>query len=1192
MLFGSNNLEVYRSGGVNSGVSFNDNNWHIANTSWQSTGGNAEVWKDGQQNFTGTLNAGSSITAGGCLAIAGEQDAIDGTYDAGQAHFGDFTEIMVFNTFLNDAQHIIVSNYLSAKYNTTLAANDFYKQDDTANGDFDHNVAGIGQAADGSNHTDSQGTGVVMINTPSALSNGDYLFWGENAKHASYFFNATANNTMQLNATWRVSKKNNLGTVSVAISEADLSGMTACNAIRLIVSNTSNFSAKTTYDLNLSAGQYTATNVNFTDGDYFTLEFPIEGYKGPGGVGNCKNIPLWLRAEDISVADNTDISTWSDFSGNSNDVSQSNNSLKPIFKTNIANSYPVVRFNKSNNRLIKLNFNDFPSGEITAIYVNKNNGESSDGILSYASNAHNNDYLLYGSNNIRPHRRLSTPSTGVAANDNQWHVISTDWKSTGGDVSLWKDGSLDYTLSNFQSNTNITKNGCLAIAGEQDAVNGSYDSGQTHNGDFSEIIFYNYALNKAKHIIVSNYLSAKYGTLLAANDFYKQDDTANGNFDYNVAGIGQATDGSNHTDSQGTGVVRINTPSALSNGDYLFWGEETKNATYNFSTISATVSRLNSKWRVSKTNDLGTVTVSFDTPIDQTGLTCGSLKLVLSSASNFATKTVYDLTLSGGIYTATGVNFTDGDYFTIEYIKNSTTWNGSWDNGTPDITSYSVINSSYDMNSNPSITTCSCKLTAGNTITIPTGKFLKAYYQIDNDGIITVDHGGSIVQVDNTNNNTGTNYTIKKNTDQAIFSDVTYFSTPTVGTTIDDMVPATTYHYSFSPSAQNWNYGIPGTTVMEAGRGYILRNPTLGNYTVTFTGEIYNGLINYPVLVNGAGAAGDDDWNLLGNPYPSAIDADKFFATNSATIVGAVYYWKHATVLNAAHNDYVNGGYTVYNAAGAVGGTGGTVGQDDGSQFIPSGQSFFVEAKANGNVVFSNSDRDTGNNTTFYRAASNTNRVWLNLSKADNTATSQQLLAFYSEATDARDDKYDAHVLGSGLLFYSLLNNEKYSIRTNDSDYDNEMIPLGYQAAVAGTYTISIDHTTGTITNAGNYIYLKDNELNITHDLTASDYTFTTLQGENNNRFELFATQTALGVETINQATADGLLIAQNQDTYTLSTLSGQAIEAITVYDVLGRELLSVATNTFTLYRSKGQVFIIKAVLADGTQVSKKMIKS
>ena len=87
-------------------------------------------------------------------------------------------------------------------------------------------------------------------------------------------------------------------------------------------------------------------------------------------------------------------------------------------------------------------------------------------------------------------------------------------------------------------------------------IRSSY-SGRSFSGEITEIIAFNETLNLAERIIVQNYLAAKYGISLVANDFYTQDDAANGNFDHNVAGIGKASDDSQHTDSQGTGIIRI-----------------------------------------------------------------------------------------------------------------------------------------------------------------------------------------------------------------------------------------------------------------------------------------------------------------------------------------------------------------------------------------------------------------------------------------------------------------------------------------------------------------------------------------------------------------------------------------------------------------------------------------------------------
>lgn len=93
---------------------------------------------------------------------------------------GHISEIILYNTALNDAQRIIVNNYLAAKYGTTLATLDLYRQDDPANGNFDHEVAGIGRLSAANSHTTAQGTGVVEISNPSGLDNNEFLFWGHN----------------------------------------------------------------------------------------------------------------------------------------------------------------------------------------------------------------------------------------------------------------------------------------------------------------------------------------------------------------------------------------------------------------------------------------------------------------------------------------------------------------------------------------------------------------------------------------------------------------------------------------------------------------------------------------------------------------------------------------------------------------------------------------------------------------------------------------------------------------------------------------------------------------------------------------------------------------------------------------------------------------------------------------------------
>jgi len=923
----------------------------------------------------------------------------------------------------------------------------------------------------------------------------------------------------------------------------------------------------------------------------------ISGYLGPGGVGNpngATNLVLWMNP-DKGINTNT---SFKDQSGYGYDFNGGNGATLNTADINGYNSYSYngtssyfshpfeAKLNPPKLSIFSVT-NTTSSSNYKTVFSSRENGVGTArrGIILYARQNTNYWSFWNGSTNAWEYLETNHDSSG------QWENQSCIYQETINGKEIYVDG----TLLNQASHHLIqnTSKPFYIGAGANEAVAPDY----YFKGKMGELIMYDDIVNKTQNIIISNYLAAKYNTTLTTNDFYTQDNPANGNFDHNVAGIGQATDGSNHTDSQGTGVIRINSPSSLNNDEYLFWGENVKDATYEFATINNTTERLNTIWRVSKQNDLGTVSISFkDTDINISSIhkDCGALKLVVASDETITTIiNSYDLVLNAGVYTASNVLLSDTNYFTIEFKTPETVWNGTtWSNGIPNISTKSTFTADYDMNTQASVTACNCELTATKTITIPDGKFLEVKYEIANNGTITTDHGGSIVQIDNTNNNIGVDYNIKKTANQTGAYDVTYFSTPTATTSVNDMVPNTIYHYDFDASVQNWNYNLDPAVNMTIGRGYILRNPVVaGDYTVNFTGEINNGIYTSPVLITGAGAAGDDDWNLLGNPYPSAIDADVLFAENNAVIKGAVYYWQHLTILNPAHDDYVDGGYTVYNGAGGTAIVGGTIGNIAATQYIPSGVGFFVEATANGNVTFSNTQRVTDNNSTVFRIADNANRVWLNIIENSTNKGRQQLIGFFNEATDGVDNLYDAHALDSGLSFYSLLNNEKYSIQSKDNNYEDEIIPLGYNAPQDGTFTISIDHTTGTIAAGGNYIYLKDNELNIVHDLTDSDYTFSSVLGENNTRFELFATQQALDVRDEVYTNDDSLFVNQNNNNFELSTATNATIKQVTVYDVVGRKLITVSNNTVQLNVQKGQVLIFEVLLENGSKMSKKIIK-
>ena len=92
-----------------------------------------------------------------------------------------------------------------------------------------------------------------------------------------------------------------------------------------------------------------------------------------------------------------------------------------------------------------------------------------------------------------------------------------------------------------------------------------------------------------------------------------------------------------------------------------------------------------------------------------------------------------------------------------------------------------------------------------------------------------------------------------------------------------------------------------------------------------------------------------DSYCLIGNPYPSALDADEFLRQNKEVLAGTIYFWTHNTPMS--NNAYNSNDYASYNSSGSVATTRGTlVGQGSNENNKPTGkiaagQSFFATAK-------------------------------------------------------------------------------------------------------------------------------------------------------------------------------------------------------------------------------------------------------
>lgn len=537
-------------------------------------------------------------------------------------------------------------------------------------------------------------------------------------------------------------------------------------------------------------------------------------------------------------------------------------------------------------------------------------------------------------------------------------------------------------------------------------------------------------------------------------------------------------------------------------------------------------------------------------------------------------------------------------------FNSSSIWNGSvWSiAGVPSADYFTaIIDGNYDTSTDGNFKTCNCTVSAGNSLIVNSGGTVTVKDNITNNGAITVNSGGSVVQVSPSGVNTGTDYTVERaSTSQSSYHVFTYWSTPIITATFAAVAPSTHLYYSFNASSQDWTLGN-ATTVMNPGIGYALEGPDSGTYpgiqTASFTGAAFNtGNISVGLMYNSDGDA-DTDWNLIGNPYPSAISADTFLADNAATLGGTVYFWTHNTIEDGTVNN-TEDDYAMYNGTGGTKAITGGV-EPDGN--IASAQGFFAQALSASTVKFTNSMRIASNNTSFFRSEKKVkniarDRIWLNLTTTKSF--SQILIGFLEEASDNVDRKYDGiRFLGkTSLNFYSILNDAHYGIQGKSNLKEEETIPLGVSSDVSGNFKISIDKVEGNLESS--YVYLEDTYLNVKHNLKKADYTFTTLEAGNfNDRFNLIIKSEAAVLRVENNIVSKDILIKNTNNSLVIETLNNVVIKKVLVFNLLGKELFVKENNSSVIELQStslkpNSILIVKTFLETGEVLVHKVYKN
>lgn len=548
---------------------------------------------------------------------------------------------------------------------------------------------------------------------------------------------------------------------------------------------------------------------------------------------------------------------------------------------------------------------------------------------------------------------------------------------------------------------------------------------------------------------------------------------------------------------------------------------------------------------------------------------------------------------------------------------NTRTWNGtSWDVA-PTLADAAVLNGPYTGTgfqcNSLNLNTYNATLSSG-TLEIVNG--------VSGTGKIILNGTGSLIQ--QSSSGTKPQIELTRTTRPMKRFDYVYWGSPVVENVFSQLSTnaiaagqstpgAFDDKYSYVSGLTNASGGWQPLTATESGKGFIMRvkqqapfvdATTTATIDLKFAGTANNGDISVPVTrVIGNDTSARNN-NLLANPYPSAIDVDKFLTLNNNLIDGVVYLWRSNTSnTGAAGATYTNSDYIAYTKAGSTSANVGNAVVFNGK--IASGQGFKVRALAGGNVLFTNCMRvtDTNSNGQFmrnnaYDASVNEeqkDRFKLNLQTSEGIVN-QILIAYLPGTTLGYDNMYDARLFTVGNTnIFSILDNStvKLAINARPSFANTDQVAIGFtkDATVTTPMRIDIADKEGVFANNQTPVYLYDSQLGMYHNFANGAYTFNASDNESTSRFKIVYQTSALDNDTFDNLTVNAFMTNNK-----IIVESNNEIDYVQIYDLTGRLIQTINANNQKSVQNDfinaKSIYIVKIYSSNGSITSKKLINN
>jgi hypothetical protein len=382
----------------------------------------------------------------------------------------------------------------------------------------------------------------------------------------------------------------------------------------------------------------------------------------------------------------------------------------------------------------------------------------------------------------------------------------------------------------------------------------------------------------------------------------------------------------------------------------------------------------------------------------------------------------------------------------------------------------------------------------------------------------------------------------------------------------DEPTPCWVYQLNTSPTSTdenpNWPTVHPSANFVS-GRGY-LYSVQAANPTNQFAGNLNNGTISYAVTKNSTVDPLLIGFNLIGNPYPSAIDwkaSSGWTRSNLVDSGGGYDMW----IWNPATNNY-----GVYNSLASTG-TNGI------SNFIAPMQGFFVRADSNATINMTNDIRVHTNASNWLKPGSNKNyknpeNIKVKITSQSGLGSDEVLLQFGAALNQAGAAKLYSTIKTAPSAYLTTGKGE-LTVRYLTNTTNNPIIPLAFKPGSDGNYTVSIDFDTAHY----DFVVLEDTKTKTKHDLKDNPtYDFNATIEDAFDRFLLHFEEVPIGDNNL----PIRIYYNGNKIVFDVSLIPDET--AVTLFDTLGRKILEKKIRGKTIhylpFNNKNQVFIVKAV--------------